>query len=97
MVTLMVNPLAFVGLFVALIAVALAIVAARRARAQGLSGRTEGYHWLFYSNAGDRRLWVPKRYGIGWTVNFGHPWAWPTTLLLVGLGVVSYVVSRHGR
>jgi uncharacterized membrane protein len=32
-------------------------------------------HWsgpIYFCRA-DRRLWVPKRYGLGWTINVGHP------------------------
>ncbi len=35
-------------------------------------------HWkwgLFYANADDARLWVPKYLGIGWTLNFAKPLA----------------------
>ncbi|GAB3128065.1 DUF1648 domain-containing protein [Glaciibacter psychrotolerans] len=27
----------------------------------------------FYLNRDDPALWVPKRFGVGWTVNLGHP------------------------
>jgi len=46
--------------------------------------RTPGRHdtpdrcWkagVFYFNPDDRSLFVPKRFGIGYTVNFAHPWA----------------------
>lgn len=33
------------------------------------------YKWgYFYSNPNDPRIFVPKRIGIGWTVNFGKPY-----------------------
>lgn len=28
---------------------------------------------MFYLNRNDPALWVPKRFGVGWTVNLGHP------------------------
>jgi uncharacterized membrane protein len=37
---------------------------------------------LFYYNPGDPALMVPKRFGIGYTLNFAHPVAW---ILLGGL------------
>ena len=40
------------------------------------------YGGLFYSNPDDPDLFVPKRFGFGWTLNFGHPQA---KLFLVGL------------
>ena len=30
------------------------------------------YGGVFYNNPDDRALFVPKRYGLGWTLNFGH-------------------------
>lgn len=59
----------------------------------------EGYHALYYSNANDPRLWVPKLAGMGWTVNFAHRWAWPVMLLLVGvpLGLALLGAALAGR
>jgi uncharacterized membrane protein len=31
---------------------------------------------VFYYNPADPALWVEKRFGIGWTCNFGNPRAW---------------------
>jgi uncharacterized membrane protein len=37
----------------------------------------ECWKWgLFYYNPADPAVWVEKRFGIGWTFNFGHPRAW---------------------
>jgi uncharacterized membrane protein len=37
----------------------------------------ECWKWgLFYYNPADPALWVEKRFGIGWTFNFGNPRAW---------------------
>jgi uncharacterized membrane protein len=45
---------------------------------------------VFYYNPDDPALFVEKRYGLGWTVNFGHPQA---KLMLVGLLLVPLVLS----
>ena len=37
---------------------------------------------LFYVNGDDPALFVPKRFGVGWTINFGRPLAW---MLLAGV------------
>jgi uncharacterized membrane protein len=37
----------------------------------------------FYNNPQDPALFVPKRVGVGWTLNYGHPWGWPVTMLLI--------------
>jgi uncharacterized membrane protein len=58
--------------------------ALREVRARGHGEKITGYHGVFYSNPDDRRLWVPKLSGIGLTLNFAHPRAWPMMALLVG-------------
>ena len=41
---------------------------------------------VFYVNAQDQRLWVPKRIGQGWTLNYARPAAiWVTLLLLAAI------------
>ena len=35
----------------------------------------ENYKWgYFYCNKADPRIFVPKRFGIGFTLNFGKPY-----------------------
>lgn len=75
------------GLFLLLI-LGLLIVAAillflpsRRSQDRGRAPASAVYrdderYWLggvIYYNRDDPDLWVPKRYGWGWTVNFAHP------------------------
>lgn len=40
------------------------------------------YAGFFYNNPDDPDPFVPKRYGLGWTVNFGHPGG---KFILIGL------------
>jgi uncharacterized membrane protein len=40
------------------------------------------YGGLFYNNPDDPAVFVPKRFGLGWTMNFGHPQA---KLVLIGI------------
>lgn len=38
--------------------------------------RADDQYWyagFFYYNPDDPALFVPKRFGFGWTLNFGHP------------------------
>ncbi|GCE11536.1 DUF1648 domain-containing protein [Tengunoibacter tsumagoiensis] len=79
-----------------LIAIA-ATVAAQRTRNlphvanNGYVLRDDDRYWqagLFYVNPDDPSLMVPKRFGIGWTLNFGHPQA----RLLIFLFVVFMLV-----
>jgi uncharacterized membrane protein len=48
------------------------------------------YAGVFYNNPDDPALFVPKRFGLGWTLNFGHPQA---KLVLIGVLVVILVTS----
>jgi uncharacterized membrane protein len=49
---------------------------------------------LFYVDREDPALFVPKRYGLGYTFNYGHPAALPLTIALVvlPLGAVAAAV-----
>jgi uncharacterized membrane protein len=51
----------------------------------GLTHRDDDKYWrggLFYINRDDHALMVPRRFGLGWTVNFGNPGA---AMLLAGV------------
>lgn len=60
-------------------------------------------HWkggILYINRNDPAFMVPKRFGIGWTINLGHPGgaALGILLLLVVVGgVVAGVLGAHAR
>ncbi|HEY4224424.1 MAG TPA: DUF1648 domain-containing protein [Pseudolysinimonas sp.] len=60
-------------------------------------------HWrggLLYVNRDDPALVVPRRFGLGWTFNLGHPGGIAVTvlLLLVVAGVVTTVILlAHGQ
>ena len=44
----------------------------------------ECYRWgLFYVNPKDPAIWVPKRLGLGWTLNFAHGRSWVMLGLLL--------------
>ena len=48
------------------------------------SFRDDDRYWygdFFYNNSNDPAVFVPKRYGLGWTVNFGQP---AGKLILIG-------------
>jgi hypothetical protein len=54
---------------------------------------------IFYSNPDDPALLVPKRFGVGYTLNFGNPWSWAVLamiFLIVALPfILSAVAMRH--
>lgn len=68
----------------------------RRATLPPASDGTPDAHWrwggILYVNPGDPALWVEKRVGIGYTVNFGHPWAWWVLGLLVGFPLAAHAL-----
>jgi uncharacterized membrane protein len=69
------------------------VKAAHRAvRAGGDGAKVRGYHGLYYSDADDERLWVPKRNGLGLTINFAHRWAWPAMILVTGIPIALVTV-----
>lgn len=58
-------------------------------------------HWVagvFYYNPDDPALWVGKRLGIGWTLNFAHPASWfilAAMLLLPIAAIAAGIVFVH--
>lgn len=54
----------------------------------------QNYRWgIFYVNPEDPRLWVEKRLGVGWTLNYARPAAyWMTLLLLLPIPLVLVLV-----
>jgi uncharacterized membrane protein len=74
------------GVFFA--SVIIGLVATTRQTRQLLANESDAslYRWgLFYVNAGDPRIWVPKRVGVGKTLNYGRPASWVITLLFIAL------------
>jgi len=58
--------------------------------------RDDDRYWfggLLYYNTGDPDPIVPKRYGFGWTVNFGHPYGMVFALFLIGLMLLPIVLA----
>ncbi len=49
----------------------------------------------FYANRNDPSIFVPKRYGIGYTMNFGNPWSWFVLLLIVALATAPLIISAR--
>ncbi len=49
------------------------------------------YFLIFYWNPKDKRLFVPKRYGYGWTINFANPWA---VVALIAIMVAIELIIR---
>lgn len=62
-----------------------------------IGDRTPDSAWklgLFYVNHDDPALFVEKRFGVGYTINFGHPRAWVLLGLLLGVPLTITFFSR---
>lgn len=56
-----------------------------------MTDRAARQHWkggLIYVNAQDPALWVPKRRGIGYTLNFARREAWVVLGVILSLPLV---------
>jgi uncharacterized membrane protein len=49
---------------------------------------------MFYYNPDDPALVVEKRFGIGWTLNFGNRWCW---VLVPALALVPFIITSLTR
>jgi len=55
---------------------------------------------LFYVNSDDPALIVPRRFGLGWTINFGRPAGIALTALLIAVIaalVITVILTAHTR
>ncbi|HSY33775.1 MAG TPA: DUF5808 domain-containing protein [Verrucomicrobiae bacterium] len=50
----------------------------------------------FYSNPSDPALLVPKRLGIGYTLNFGNPWSWAVLAFVLLMVAVPFILLLSG-
>ena len=55
------------------------------------------WHALFYSDSEDPALFVPKRSGLGYTINLGHRAAIPIVLLLLSLPLAAVIAAALTR
>ncbi len=52
----------------------------------------EAWKGSFYSNPNDPALLVPKRLGIGYTLNFGNPWSWAVLAFVLLMVAVPFIL-----
>ncbi|HXO50875.1 MAG TPA: DUF5808 domain-containing protein, partial [Mycobacterium sp.] len=60
----------------------------------GMTHRDDDMYWrggLFYVNPEDHTLVVPRRFGLGWTLNFGNPTA--AMLLAAVVALIGLVIT----
>ena len=64
-------------------------------RPPSLSDGTPDSCWkkgMFYVNRDDPALWVEKRFGIGYTLNFGNRWSWVIMAILLALILMGLIL-----
>ena len=50
---------------------------------------------VFYFNPHDQSFLVEKRFGIGWTLNFGHPAGWLIIIGIIVMVIVSMFIAKN--
>jgi len=102
-----------IGMAVLIMVVVITAVVRGRARLQPANLRDplvprpdavdDDAHWkggLFYVNRDDPALMVPRRFGLGWTINLGRPAGIAITILLflaIAALVTSVILLAHAR
>ena len=91
----------FAGLLALGLCMAIGTVLLVRDIWQALAGLPPSRHYrggMFYVNPDDPRLWVEKRFGIGWTLNYARPAAiWLTVLMVATIPAVVLAVRAATR
>jgi uncharacterized membrane protein len=84
-----------VALIVALVALAVVVIPIGRGGVPRSVQETDprGWRGFVYVNPDDPHLFVPKRLGVGWTVNFGHRRAWQAIVVLLAAAAVSVTIG----
>lgn len=68
-----------------------------RTGAAPVGDRTDDANWLgglLYVNRSDPALMVERRMGLGWTLNFGNPWAWALLAAVLVIPLAIRLVAR---
>lgn len=59
--------------------------------------RDDDKHWkwgIFYVNRNDPSIFIEKRFGIGWTNNWGHPASWIIFLIIILVPIILILVIK---
>jgi uncharacterized membrane protein len=68
-------------------------------RERPVGDRTRDDCWklgLFYVNRADAAVFVEKRFGIGYTVNFGNYWVWIGLAFVLALPLLTAILRENG-
>jgi len=70
--------------FLLLLGLGLSLMMHAMKQAGAETPKADCYRWgVFYVNPEDPAVWVPKRLGMGWTLNFAHGRSWAMLGLLL--------------
>jgi uncharacterized membrane protein len=61
--------------------------------------KEEFWKWgIFYNNPNDRAIWIDKRTGIGWTLNFAHAESWVIIfmILVIPMAILAFMIFVTG-
>lgn len=64
----------------------------------GVVNRNDDKYWIggaLYYNKEDKSILVGKRFGVGWTFNFGHPVTWVILAAIVAVPILTALLSTH--
>jgi len=57
----------------------------------------EFWKWgIMYNNPNDPALWVDKRTGLGWTLNFAHKQSWLIIFMILAIPVAFLIFTVFG-
>ena len=57
----------------------------------------EFWKWrIMYNNPNDPAIWVEKRVGIGWTLNFAHKESWVIIFMILTIPLAFLVFTMVG-
>ncbi|HEY4601753.1 MAG TPA: DUF5808 domain-containing protein [Cerasibacillus sp.] len=59
--------------------------------------RDDDNYWkfgVFYFNRKDPSIFIEKRFGIGWTNNWGHPFSWGIVIVIILLPIILILVIK---
>lgn len=78
------------------IALATVLILVNIRRTVRIIGVPKGFSGLAYNNPDDPRLWVPKLSGVGTTLNFANPWAWPVLIAILAgpIGIIALALYQ---
>lgn len=85
-----------IGFAIAAIVIVVVLSAVAAHNAIGRRGKewADNPHWvggIFFFDREDKRVFVPKRFGFGWTPNFAHPASWLVLALPLVIALLAAV------